>query len=489
MPDRTNGRVLFCLTLIFLCTGWACGRSSMDLEILPEPTQTLATLSKDRSVTHNPSKRANGLIYITVDTLRADMTSVYGNKEVRTPNMKYLAQNGQAFWNAIAQSSTTTPSHASMFTGLYLHDHNVYSNFESLGDAPTTIAETLKGNGFETFAMVNMRHLNPEVANLANGFDTYIKSGNMRRAEKTVDEFIKWIDKRKGKPFFAWLHLIDTHTPYRPPAPYDRLYYDDDEADLRHRSMKDSWSLIPKNMRAHPLFQRWVTGVNDINWVIAQYKGAVTYVDSQIGRLIDYLDKEKRFEETAMVVTADHGECLGEHNMYFVHTGLYDSTIRVPLITYFPGMPARKRDVYDVVEMVDIFPTILEYFELPVQKSRGYSLLPRTVDQRKKKRIAYSEHAGKNLVALRSKEYKYIRHIKTKHRQPAYPFSAGKEELYDLRADPDELINLVKTHPDTARLFREQLSMVDKSELSFASVKPKLTNETLSALQALGYVR
>ena len=125
-----------------------------------------------------------GLILITIDTLRADFLGAYGHPRVQTPHLERLASGGQLFRTAIAQSSTTTPSHTSLMTSLYLHDHNVYSNFEAVGENPSTLAQILQQEGYETFAMVNMRHLNPEVSNLGAGFDTFVRSGNMRRAEE-----------------------------------------------------------------------------------------------------------------------------------------------------------------------------------------------------------------------------------------------------------------------------------------------------------------
>src|SRR5690606_6078312 len=118
-------------------------------------------------------------------TLRADYLSSYGHARILTPSFDRFAAGGVLFRSAIAQSTTTTPSHASLMTGLYLQDHNVYSNFEALGDDPQTLAEILKAQGFDTFALVNMRHLTPEIGGLGQGFDTFVRSGNMRRADQS----------------------------------------------------------------------------------------------------------------------------------------------------------------------------------------------------------------------------------------------------------------------------------------------------------------
>lgn len=431
-----------------------------------------------------------GLILITIDTLRADYLGAYGHPRVQTPHLERLASGGQLFRTAIAQSSTTTPSHSSLMSSLYLHDHNVYSNFEALGKNPVTIAQVLREQGYDTFAMVNMRHLNPEVSNLGAGFNTFIKSGNMRRAEQSIDEFVKWIDTREGDKYFAWLHLVDVHTPYRPPPPYDRLYYDGDERDPHQRSMDNIWGLLPFHMSDHPYFRTWLAGVRDVDWVIAQYQGAITYVDDQIGRLMDGLEARGLLGSTAMVVTSDHGESLGEHDMYFVHTGLYDDTVRVPLITYFPGAGRAGVEVHEVVELVDVMPTVLDYLDIESPRAiRGRTLWPLIHGQIEPERIALSEHAGRNLVALRSARYKYIRHLRTRSLQPSYPFRRGEEELYDLSRDPGEEHNIASARPDLISMFRRELKQRRRQSLDMDVGEAELNEDTIAVLKALGYVR
>ena len=441
---------------------------------------------------HMPTGRnARGVVLITVDTLRADSLGSYGNPQVLSLNADRLVSGGTLFRQAFAQATTTSPSHASLMTSLYLQDHNVYSNFDALGDDPVTLAEAFKAQGFATFAIVNMRHLNPEVLNLAQGFDVYIHSGNMRRAGSTIDRFLQWVDTLPpNKKFFAWLHVVDVHTPYHPPAPYDRFYYGEDERDPRNRSLARIWPLLPLHMSDHPLFTAWLEGITDLSWVLAQYHGAVSYVDNELGRLLDALEDRQLLDRTAMVLTADHGECLGEHNMYFVHTGLYEPTVHVPLIMYFPGAELQGRQVRNVVELIDVYPTLLEYFNirqsLPL---RGHSLWPLMRGAVQPERLAFIEHAGRNLLALRSTRYKYIRHLRTNHLQPSYPFIAGKEELYDVQEDPGERQDLAKARPDVLQVFREEAQARQHDRMNIKSGTPTLTRDTVEMLRALGYVR
>lgn len=431
-----------------------------------------------------------GLIVITVDTLRADYLSCYGHARVLTPSIDRLASSGVLFRTAIAQSTTTTPSHASMFTSLYLQDHNVYSNFEALGNKPKTMAEIFAGRGFSTFAVVNMRHLNPEVGNLGQGFQTLVPSGFMRRAGPSIDHLLDWLDQRGERPFFAWLHLADVHTPYRPPPPYDRFYYDEDERNPEERSLARVWPHLPNHMSDHPFFLSWLQGITDVDWVYAQYQGAVTYVDDEVGRLLDALEERRLLRRTAIVFTSDHGEALGEKDMYFVHTGLYEPTVRVPLITYFPHSERQGIHVREVVELIDLLPTTLEYFDLPIPSGlRGRSLWPLIRGKVQSPRIAMSEHAGRNQVALRSDRYKYIKHLRSAELQPSYPFVEGKEELYDLREDPQERRNIAPKRREVVRLFRRELDRRRQEKLDFNRGEAQVSDETIEVLRTLGYVQ
>jgi len=191
-----------------------------------------------------------------------------------------------------------------------------------------------------------------------------------------------------------------------------------------------------------------------------------------------------------MMYISDHGESLGEHDIYFTHTGLYEQTIHVPLITYFPGAGRQGVQVRDVVETVDIFPTVLEYFGIPVPKNvRGRSLWPSIRGEVQPERVAWSEHAGRNLVVLRSDRYKYIKQLRTIHLQPSYPWVEGREELYDLKADPRESRDLTRAKPEVLRVFRKELDRRQGDRLDLQVGRAELSDETVEVLRAMGYVR
>lgn len=487
--------VLSALVVLGLHLGACRERGASDL-ILPRTPKVLDAHALatpwDRRGQGMPAgkAKARGVILITVDTLRADHLSVYGGPKGATPNLARLAQGSVLFQTAMAQSSTTSPSHASIMTGLYPEDHNVYSNYDALGEGPVTLAKHLRAQGFMTYAIVNMAHLNPEVVNLGRGFDTFVHSGNGRGAGASFDHFLSWLDNVGDAPYFAWIHLADVHTPYKPPAPFDTMFYKGSARDANNHSLAQVWPLLPQEMANHPLFASWLAGITDVHWVSAQYQGAAAYVDRELGRLFDVLEQRRALDKTAIVFTSDHGESLGEHDMYFVHMGLYEPTVHIPLITHFPGSLRQGVQVEDVVQSVDIMPTLLDYLDVPApQHIRGRSLWPLMAGQPMAAQPAFIEHAGRSQIALRSAQYKYIKHLRSHHIQPSYPFVAGREELYDLRRDPGELHDVAKHNPAIVRAMRAQAQAIVGSRQNLAGGKARLDDTTLDSLRALGYVR
>ena len=448
-----------------------------------------ATLVLTRTEPASPSS----VFLVTIDTLRADRLGVYGNPIIKTPHLDALGQDGAVFLKAFAQSSTTTPSHASLFSGLYPRDHKAYSNFESIDKSLPNITNDFAISGYDTMALVNMRHLNPEISGIASHFDTVIKSESYRNVSDSVDTVMTWLKSRRGdpRPVFVWLHLVDVHTPYKPPAPFDRLYYHGDEHAEGHDSLDYIWPTLPDYLADHRSFQDWLKDVRDVDWVVAQYDGAVTYVDYHLGRLFSEVESFFGPDHPAgWVITSDHGENLGEHGMHFVHTGLYDTTIQVPLIMTLPGYQLSEPRLHELVELVDLRATFLDYLGLKTEDpTRGRSLLPLMSGQLgEQKDYVFSEHAGRSLAALRTQDWKYIRHQRDSTVEKSYPFVDGFEELYDLRKDPLERNNLASNQSEIIFDFRRKLNSIRELEGILAAERPEILAKDLEELRALGYV-
>ena len=282
------------------------------------------------------------LLVVTIDTLRPDRLSCYSPEHRRTPRIDALAAKGVLFERAFAHDPETLPSHTNIFLGMTSLAHGVSENSKSIV-APDfeTLAELLKGRGYATGAFVSGFPLDSRFG-LDQGFDVYddhypakARPGDAfseRPAEKTVAAALQWLSAQKGK-WFCWVHLWDPHDPYAPPEPYATQFKDD------------------------------------------PYSGEVAYVDAEIGRLMDALGQAGLEGRTAVVLTGDHGESLGDHGETFHGYFAYNATLWVPLIIAAPGAKAGR--VKDYVSHVDIFPTVCDLLGLEKPASlQGGSLSP-----------------------------------------------------------------------------------------------------------------
>jgi arylsulfatase A-like enzyme/Flp pilus assembly protein TadD len=346
-----------------------------------------------------PSFRPN-LLLITVDTLRADRLGAYGWEPARTPVMDRLAAEGIRFENAFTSVPVTLAAHATLLTGRLPPEHGVRSNsFYRLSEEETTLAEILRAEGYRTAAVVGAAVLDGKFG-LAQGFDFYddaapTETGRTLIAERpaaaVVDVALAWLAGREPGPFFLWVHLFDPHDPYHPPEPFR--------------------SAFP----ASP------------------YDGEIAYVDRELGRLLAALDERAERERTLVVLTADHGESLGEHGEATHGIFLYDATLRVPFILAGPGLPRRPPAVSDPVGLVDVTPTLLGCLKLASPGPfSGRDLFAPAGERRE---LFYVEtflprdfYNWSPLRGLRSARLKFV--------------EAPIPELYDLEADPRETRNL-----------------------------------------------
>lgn len=400
------------------------------------------------------SSRPNVLI-ITIDTLRADHLGCYGFTLAHTAAIDKLAGEGVRCANAISAAPITMPAHTSIFTGLFPPAHGVRDNGAyALGEDAVTLAERLRDAGYTTHAFVSALVLNRRY-NLNQGFETYdddlwaeddpkLFMIRERQAPKTADRFLGWLDgwnKSRSKPFFTWIHFFDPHQPYR-------------------ASAADS--------AAAP----------------SPYDAEIAGVDRQIGRIVETLKHDGLLENTLLIVTADHGESLGEHGEKTHAIFVYDATVHVPLIIRYPSM-FRPR-VYDgPVRSVDITPTVLDVLHLPGAESMdGRSLMRPLAGKEAQPRLAqYSESLLSEvgfgmapLFSVRDDGYKFIR--------------APRPELYDLGKDPGETRNLVAELPrEAAKLDRELTQMMsDSGRHAIKAAANPISRETEESLQALGYL-
>ncbi len=401
------------------------------------------------------------LLIVTIDTLRADRLGCYGNRDIKTPNLDRLAQEGTLLTQAEAHVPQTRPSHLSIFTGRYPYEHGIRDNVSPsfVSESIPTLAEVLQKAGFRTAAFVSAIVIAKQ-SGLNRGFETYdddiSKSSDedlflntlQKRGDRTIDEFGAWLRSQPPKPaerMAMWVHLYDPHDPYEPPEPYASTY------------------------AGRP------------------YDGEVAWTDELVGRLVKTVGEAGLLSDTLVIVTSDHGEGLNEHREPAHGFFIYQTTMHVPLIFKGPGIPAGSR-LSGVARLVDLFPTVLDL--LKVERPANMMLSGQTMAPAVAGRGTLPEapsfaetlvpllHYGwSDLRSIRDGRWKYI--------------LAPRPELYDLDRDPGELSNLVASQPSRAQALRGALEtrlrleqQMERKDPTEASVPPEL----LEKLGALGYV-
>ncbi len=387
---------------------------------------------------------ARDILLITIDTLRADALGFAGNTQVQTPVLDRLARQGLVFRNAHAHNVVTLPSHANILTGLYPYQHGVRDNagFRLEAGFPT-LATWLKARGYATGAFIGAFPLDSRFG-LSRGFDVYDEGYPRGRTslefelpERPASEVVaaarRWFGSISGKPRFLWIHLYDCHAPYRPPAPFAARYSD------------------------------------------RPYLGEVAGVDAALAPLLEpFLSGENT--SALIAVTGDHGEALGDHGELTHGLFAYEATLRVPLVLWCPAL-LRPGVRTDLVRHVDIAPTVLAAAGIgPPSKLAGRSLLspappgPAPLCYFE----AYTAAFDRGWAPLRgvlSEESKYI--------------DLPVAELYALRSDPQEKINLYASRREEATTLRRALP--PESELS-AARRGHSDAGDLARLRSLGYL-
>ena len=388
----------------------------------------------------------DAIVIITLDTTRVDRLSVYGFMGSSTPRLERLAADAVVFDRASTVAPLTLPAHASLFTGRLPPVHGVRDNASPpLDAAATTLAEVLRARGFRTGAFVASVVVGRD-RGLAQGFEVYDSverrgwPGAMppqRRADDVVSAAIDWVDGVGRTQFFLWVHLYDPHRPYDPPEPFRSSFAD-------------------------------------------PYVGEIAFADSQVGRLLDALDRRGRLARTVVVVAADHGESLGDHGEEDHGIFLYQSVLRVPLLIRAPSIAARRSDA--VVRLIDVMPTVLDLAGAAAPPGDGASLVRVMRGEALRVELdAYAESlypqrfGWSPLRSLYDGRYKYI--------------EAPRPELYDLDRDPFEERNLHGERASLARALARRLHAVAGPDADGQAITdPPADPELPSRLNALGYV-
>ncbi len=471
----TNNGAPFVAVLLMMAGAFsaACGRDASDTADEAAPLTSPRAGSGAVTASGDAPLAGYNLLLITLDTLRADHLGAYGYDGVETPNIDRLAAEGVRFERVTTTVPVTLPAHASIMTGLNPFEHGVRNNGSFvLGSDALTLAEALRGHGYSTAGFIGAVVLEAQFG-MAQGFDHFnglaqyqARTGDLsgeRLGEDVVAQASEWIRGRRG-PFFAWAHLYDPHDPYAPPEPYAGRYADN------------------------------------------PYDGEIAYVDEMVGRLLQTLADTGAAENTLVVVTADHGEGLGDHGEGGHSFFIYDSTVRVPLIFWAPGAVPAGVVAPGGTSVVDIFPTVLSLLGVPPSARQGggvpgsdgagaegpggdgIDLSARFLNADAERSagaaegtaayaeslLPYLDFGWSELRALVSGGYKYI--------------AAPEPELYNLAEDPGETDNLVDIEVARADAMADELAALVAGDDVTAATGVAVDADSVAALRALGYL-
>ena len=389
-------------------------------------------------------ERLNVLL-ITLDTLRADRLGCYGYSAARTPALDGFAGQGLRFTQAFTHVPLTLPSHASILTGLHPPEHGLRDNARGkLSASTTTLAGLLRGDDYATGAFVASFVLDGQFG-LGPGFELYddrmtanLSSGEVfkreNRANVVADRALEWLRGQADRPFFCWVHFYDPHEPYDPPEPYRSRLAD-------------------------------------------AYDGEIAFMDSQVKRLLDFLDARKLAARTLVVIVGDHGESFGEHKEFGHGVFLYDTTMHVPLLIRLPGR-IEPGTSDRLTGLADVAPTVLGLLGLPApSEMSGADALSGSDESGAvygESEFAFNTHSWSPLASLTTRRWKYI--------------EAPVRELYDRVADPGETKNLVRDRLDIGKQLAAQLARVQSGFEAGTPEPVRLDPEAVAKLRELGYL-
>lgn len=438
------------------------------------------------------------VLLITLDTTRAD----HVGDRTDTPALAALGESAIVYTNAWSTSNATTPSHASILTGLHLPEHGAVGNAGRLDAENTTLAERLRAAGYRTAAVVSAHHIGPDFG-FAQGFDRFrdTERGGMWDGARSVKPVLDWLTEwsvEGSGPFFLWVHLFDPHAPYRAPQEFLRRF-------VRRAGRMPPRNVDPPTL---PLFdggaaaaRGWLQNVSSREHVAYRYRSGVAYADDLTAQLLGALAERELEDSTVVAVTSDHGESLGDHDIWYRHSGLYEQTVRVPLILRIPGGPSGVR-VDTPVSLVDVSPTLLALAGLEVDASlRGRDLREAASGGGDPDRAVWFTDVGMHQVGVRDARHHFVTTLSPllyglrsrvdaqgRRRAERRRVPEGASFIFDHISDPALEHDLAEERPDLVARYLERLRVWRAGLAEREPATVELTREEREALRALGYL-
>ncbi len=479
----------------------------------------------------------NNIVLIVLDTARSDTVhALHQNEDFLSSHV------GTQFSSAFAAAPWTLPSHASLFTGTTPSNHGAHAGHKCLDERQTVLPEILQQEGYETVAVSNNTWISEEFG-FGRGFETFYKTwqyvqsetdlGRIARQEEGLDKLTEatkalfdgnpvtnltnaiygqffrkaeddgatrtneWIEdwlttRTDSRPFFLFVNYLEPHLKYQPPKEHAKEHLPEDTTyEEAMQVSQDAWGYIADTVELTD---------EDFEILCALYRAEIAYLEEKIEEIVDLLKAEGEWEDTLFIVTSDHGENIGDHGLMDHQYALYDTLLHVPLFVH--GGPFEDDEIDDLVQLLDIPPTILDVLEIDAPDAReqfqGISFHPDADETREyavaeyiapqpsmdalEKRVGdLPDHVHKydrSLRAIRTDQYKYIRG------------SDGSQELYDLHDDPDETTDRSDTHPDLADTLDIRLDeWLDSFERADSDDETTMSDDAKARLEDLGYLQ
>lgn len=490
-----------------------------------------------------PRTSSPNVLVILMDTTRADRLSCYGHHRPTTPHIDALAAESMVYTNAISPGAWTPPSHASIFTGTYVSRHGVDRTHPYLDTPMTTLPEYLRGRGYRTYG-ISSNYWISTATGYDRGFDVFYQSWQLLQARSNpalerqrrrdpnyrppaasiverlrdavnradaafwrtccapfmavdmgagrVNRVVRrWMRQwaRREQPFFAFVHYLEPHLPYRPPARFVRRHLGASEARRARAINQNPLKFIGG---------RAPMGADDLEILGRLYDAEISYTDACVGELVDGLRATGLLDETLVVLTSDHGENLGEHGLMDHMFSVHEPIVRVPLVVRHPGGRPRGQNAR-LVQTLDIFPTVVAALEdapgtlaeqfqgrllPPHGEARDFAVTELRQVQPPIETLA-RRYPGfdwrvydRSLCALRTATHKYVQG------------SDGREELYALADDPGETRDLSGAEPALTAELRGRLATWRAGFTPAApdDDAPELDAEVRRRLHDLGYI-
>jgi len=452
--------------------------------------------------------RPNIIVFV-IDTLRADHLSCYGYFRKTSPTIDKLAKEGVLFENFYASGIPTGPGFTSIITGLYPISHKYYitpyavPNTYQLDDNIPVLAEILWDNGYTTVAVDNLINWPSHPKHFVRGYEYYLNptkgtkwSGHRPgqvRADQVNEKIISWLKEHVYEPFFLFVHYWDPHMPYNQPEDFKRKFKHEGIKGLKVIKAVAGYEYVPGWGRVDQLPKESEDKSIDL------YDGEILYVDNAISEVLEVLEDENILDDTLIIVTSDHGEQLGQH-VIWGHAGLHEAVVKIPLIMRCPKFLPQNLRVRGYAQHVDLVPTILELAGIKTTtRFDGESLL-KLIDGNEIREFAVCETWGERCIV--KGEWKLIIHYETEikklkdvfllkdHYKGWLPFLEKYGnigiELYNIKKDPSETINLAKKEENVVKELKGLLEDWVLGHLK-GDVDPILVLEKYTQPQSIEY--